>query len=97
MVSAVGGIGSGASGTGSVGADSELAQLHKKLSECVNCESATTLEGRTQIAEISTRITAIKDRQHRVELTTAPPEATPASPTAKATDGTLGTQLDVYA
>jgi len=94
MVSAVGGIGGGAAGTHSLGTDHELAQLKKKLSECVNCESATTLQGRVQIDEISTRITAIKDRQHLVELAGTAPESTP---TAKPAEGALGTQLDVYA
>jgi len=81
MVSAIGGIGSGPSGTHSVGTDHELQQLKKKLAECVNCASAATPQGRAEIAEISTRITAIKDHQR----------------TEKAVDGTLGTQLNVYA
>ncbi|MFZ6691272.1 hypothetical protein [Undibacterium sp. SXout20W] len=38
----------------------QLAQYQRQLSDCVNCSSANTPEGKQQISEISSKISAIK-------------------------------------
>jgi len=42
------------------GHDAELAKLQKELSDCVNCNSAKTSEGKTKIQAVAGKISAIK-------------------------------------
>jgi len=93
MVSAVGSVGTGQTAYNAASGP-ELAQLQKELSDCVNCDSAKTSQGQTQIAQLSARIAALQQRDQHAER---PVGALAASVATKPADGPLGTQLDVYA
>lgn len=86
------------------GLEAQLDQYKKKLGDWVNCSSGKTPEGKTKIAEISTRISDIQKRINEATATrsnTRVPD--PASPptTDKVTPAsawtTVGTRLDVFA
>ena len=47
----------------------EVARYQKQLSDCVNCPSSKTLEGKTQIQELSSKISV--DQQHIEQIETA--------------------------
>lgn len=49
-------------GTATAGADAELVRYKKELSDCVNCATATTTEGKRRIQEISSKISAAESR-----------------------------------
>lgn len=58
-------------GGGSAGLQGQLSRFEKELSACVNCDSATTLEGKQKIQEVSGRIAQIKARMEQVETAKA--------------------------
>jgi hypothetical protein len=44
------------------GYDAELVKLQKELSDCVNCSSAKTAEGKTKIQVLAGKISSIKEQ-----------------------------------
>jgi len=50
----------------------QLAQYQRQLSDCVNCSSANTPEGKQQIAEISGKINALKQTIEASQATPSP-------------------------
>ncbi|MBI3903130.1 MAG: hypothetical protein HY306_09375 [Nitrosomonadales bacterium] len=65
MISAIGSHAYSAAigaGSGTVGLEAQLARYQKQLSDCVNCDSARTLEGKTRIEAISSKISELKAR-----------------------------------
>ena len=54
----------------------DLARYQKQLSDSVNCASAKTLEGKTHIQELSSKISTTQERIKQVE-TTKPPATEP--------------------
>ncbi|MFZ6773094.1 hypothetical protein ACO0LB_10310 [Undibacterium sp. SXout7W] len=62
--------------------EAQLAQYQRQLSECINCDSAKTLEGKNQIQAISSKIAAIRDNIAQTD------KATPgSSSTSTSADG----------
>jgi hypothetical protein len=51
----------------------DLARYQKKLSDCVNCESAKTPEGKRNIQDLDTRIGALKAQLNAVPQSDATP------------------------
>lgn len=89
-------------GSGAPSATSLQAQLERfqqQLSDCVNCASAKTPQGKSDIQAISARISQIQQRiaqtQNRPDNQTAPIQGTPATAPASIT-GT-GSLIDVFA
>jgi hypothetical protein len=84
----------------SVGLRAQLADYQKQLSECVNCASAKTLEGKAQIQALSDKIGDIKARldrlaapdTRRVEQAAA---SASADNNASRSNGVIGSLLDV--
>ncbi len=69
MVQAIGSpaaYGAANSGAGTAGLQAQLARYQKQLSECVNCESSKTAEGKAEIQAISGRISEVKERIDKV-------------------------------
>lgn len=56
-------LGSGAS---LVGLEAQVARYEKELSNCVNCASSKTSEGKAEIAAISAKIQTLKSRMAEV-------------------------------
>jgi hypothetical protein len=75
------------SGSGAVpstsgsGASGELAKFESQLSDWVHCPSCKTPEGKAKIAEITSKIDAIKNEMKRVEETKASSQAANAEST----------------
>jgi hypothetical protein len=100
---------SGTTGTSTptAGLDAQLARYGKELSECVNCESAKTPEGKEAIQAASDKISAVKTRLE--EIAVAKTSSRPAPSEAKSEIGiapvsvpgsanaTVGGLLDVFA
>jgi hypothetical protein len=65
MVSAIGSSafsGAGGTGSGVAGLEAQLAGYQNQLSDCVNCCTANTREGRETIQALSIKISEIKAR-----------------------------------
>jgi len=92
--------------------EAQLSKYQKQLSDCVHCESSKTDEGKAQIQEISTKISAIKERMNKItnvdaiEQTNQLTNSTSTAPhifavsetvASKSFIGTLGSLLDVTA
>ena len=63
----------------------DLARYQRQLSDSVNCASAKTLEGKTHIQELSSKISTTQERIKQVETTKPPikdPAVSSAAPTA---------------
>ena len=56
--------------------DADLAKYQKQLSDSVNCASSKTLEGKTQIQELSNKITETQARIKQVVASSPPANAT---------------------
>ena len=73
----------------------DLARYEKQLSDCVNCSSARTPEGKRNIQDLNARIGDLKARLNGVT------EATPAAPSGGSSSATaspfLRSRIDVYA
>ncbi|MDY7574176.1 hypothetical protein [Actimicrobium sp. CCI2.3] len=101
MVQAVGGPAANTSFSvpaKTAGLEYQLTRYQKQLSECVNCASAKTAQGKAAIEAISGKINSIRLRIDEVassstvrQITSA--IATPAAPTAIGSTGTI----DVFA
>ena len=53
-------------GFGTAGLEAQIARYEKQLSDCVNCSSAKTPEGKKAIEEISNKISATRARIDQV-------------------------------
>jgi hypothetical protein len=94
----------------SAGLEFELAKYQKELSDCVNCDSANTAEGRSNIQELHNKISAIQARIERTAVA-EPNHASRLNPTAvtenkspgdpasvpKLATGSVGSLVDVRA
>jgi hypothetical protein len=67
----------------------QLQRYQQQLSECINCASAATPEGKADIEAISARIGQLKGRMAQADAP-EPPRAAPAV-------AGLGGNIDVYA
>lgn len=78
-----------------VALQAQLQRFQQQLSDCVNCASASTPQGKADIAAISARISVVQ--KNIAELDTGQrPQAAPAAP-ATGGGGTRGGLIDVYA
>ncbi|MYM21947.1 hypothetical protein GTP46_04710 [Duganella sp. FT135W] len=73
----------------SVSLQAQLQRYQKQLSDCVNCASAKTSQGKADIEAISERISQIKRAIEQTEK----PSAAPGTPNPQTTHGLI----DVYA
>ncbi|MEB0214417.1 MULTISPECIES: FlxA-like family protein [unclassified Undibacterium] len=84
----------------------QLSQYQHQLSDCVNCDSASTTEGKAQIAEISAKIAAVK-RSLESAASSAAQSVNPAHVVANtqtaaavkpplAANLTVGVHIDLY-
>lgn len=84
--------GASSQGTGSrVALRADLTRYEKQLSDCVNCSSAKTPEGKRNIQDLGTRISALK-----AQLNVAP-QASGGSAVEKASSAPASRGIDVYA
>lgn len=101
---------SSGTGTSAIALHAQLARYEKQLSECVNCASSSTPEGKAQIEEITERITQIKatidkttDRRGAPAVDNSSDSPAPASAVAalqavpKSSSTTTGIFVDVQA
>lgn len=79
-----------ANGGSMAGLGAQLARYQRELSNCVNCDSANTIEGKESIQAISSKISSVKARIEEME------SAKPAMPNA-ATITSAGTADDSVA
>ncbi|TCV87480.1 FlxA-like family protein [Sulfurirhabdus autotrophica] len=56
------------SGTASAGLEAQLARLQQELSDCVNCASAKTTEGKAKIQAVEAKINVIQARLDAVAV-----------------------------
>ena len=80
----------------------QLAQYQKQLSDCVNCGSSSTAEGKAQIQALNTRIQALQTQLGDMASARAAQQASqlrqvPAAGDAGSSDNQPGRLLDVYA
>lgn len=69
--------------------EAQLARYQKQLSDCVNCDSSKTAEGKAQIEAISAKISALKERIDKVgEANTDNRSSELATSTSEGTDVT---------
>lgn len=82
MVAAIGTatVSATSGGFGTAGLEAQIARYEKQLSDCVNCASAKTPEGKKAIAEISNKISATRARIDEMQATKQ--VAQPATATA---------------
>ena len=77
----------------------EVARFQKQLSDCVNCPSSQTLEGKAHIQELSSKISVDQQRIKQIETTGAPADnsALSSSTTTVTGDGYSNTGAAVPA
>ncbi len=77
--------GSSASGSNltAAGIQAQIAIYQRQLSDCVNCSSADTIEGKNQIQEISSKISTAKAQIQQIS-DQAPPKTSATSATTNA-------------
>lgn len=69
MVQAIGSSavsGSVNTGAAAAGLEAQLVRYQKQLSECVNCDSSKTAEGKAEIQAISSKISDVRERIDKV-------------------------------
>ena len=82
----------------------QLQRYQQQLSDCVNCASAKTPQGKADIESISSRISRVQESIAAID-NVAPARAAGANdgaasasaPATPSNDGVLGSRLDVYA
>lgn len=84
-------------GAAAAGLSAQLARYQKQLSDCVNCASAKTPEGKANIEELSAKISAVKARMERVSGSGSLRPDQPATPQSDRKTAASGQQIDVYA
>ena len=69
---------SGASSGSRIGLESQLNTFKKQLSDCINCDSAKTKEGKAKIEELQAKVSIMQERikeldhnQNRAKLSTS--------------------------
>lgn len=72
------------SGSVAAGIQAQIDQLEHQLSDCVNCASAKSPEGKAQIDDISSKLA--NARQRLDHLSTHRPDSTPATSSAPGPD-----------
>lgn len=80
--------------------EARLARYEKELSECVNCDTADTREGKQAIQELTIRISETRTRIEEVAASkSGAPAVAETAPVSAATyaGGPLGGRLDVFA
>ncbi len=84
-VASAGYTGSSASGSNltAAGIQAQIAIYQRQLSDCVNCSSADTIEGKTQIQEISSKISTAKAQIQQIS-DQAPPKTSASNATTSA-------------
>ena len=82
----------GSGARSSVSLQAQLQRYQKQLSDCVNCASAKTWQGKADIQAISERISQIKQAIEQTEK----PSAAPSAPSAPSPQ-TIRGLIDVYA
>lgn len=87
----------GGSKPSSAGLQAQLQRYQQQLSDCVNCASAKTPQGKSDIAAIAARISQL--RQNMADAERSPPaaaatQAAAPSPSANALQGSI---IDVFA
>jgi outer membrane murein-binding lipoprotein Lpp len=82
-----------------VSLQAQLQRYQKQLSECVNCASAKTPQGKSDIQAISARISQIEQRMvQAANASSAPLDAgLSAAKPATSASATLGSLIDVFA
>lgn len=71
MVAAIGSTalpGSGASASPTAGLEAQVIRYQKQLSDCVNCDSANTAQGKETIQQVSNKISAAKARIEEINV-----------------------------
>ncbi|EGF31446.1 hypothetical protein IMCC9480_3939 [Oxalobacteraceae bacterium IMCC9480] len=99
MVQAIGGTATNTTTTSpanAAGLQYQLSRYQKQLSECVNCASAKTPQGKADIEAISGKISSLRLRIDEVASGSVvrPPESANAAATAPAG---VGGKIDVFA
>ncbi len=82
------------------GLEARLARYQKELSDCVNCDSAKTLEGKQKIQDVANKISEIKTRIDEVaaaKTSTHPAAITEVAPPSGQAFPNVGSRLDVFA
>jgi hypothetical protein len=101
------------SGKSTAGLESQLAQYEVKLADWVNCPSCKTPEGKAKIAEVSDKISEIKQRMKAADATNSPADGNndkavsvlrakdyvgdTSHPAPPRPTGNIGSRLDVFA
>jgi hypothetical protein len=75
----------------------QLQRYEQQLSECINCASAKTPEGKADIEVISARIEQVKGRMTQADEAPKVSEATNVAHLPVANSTGLGGRIDVYA
>ncbi len=101
MVQAVGGAAATSAFSGpakAAGLEYQLTRYQKQLSECVNCASAKTAQGKATIEAISDKISSIRLRLDEVASSNPVRQVAPAIGVAAAASSTgLTGTIDVFA
>ena len=85
-------------GVSTGGLEARLERYQKELADCVNCDSAKTLEGKQKIQDVSGKISEIKARIEEIAVARSKPAGNAvAVSTARAADAIVGSRLDVFA
>jgi hypothetical protein len=86
--------GPASAGLSVAGLQAQLDRYQKQLSDCVNCDSANTREGRETIQALSNKISQVKSRIEEISATksnTPPAAPNPAGATANVDAHASGT------
>ncbi|CAN5361317.1 hypothetical protein BH11PSE11_BH11PSE11_20450 [soil metagenome] len=85
------------------GLEARLATYQKQLSDCVNCDSAKTTEGKTAIQNLSNKILEVQARLEQLSVARTggqqgiPEALTPAAAPVEASSKAIGNTVDVFA
>lgn len=92
------------SGKSTAGLEAQLAQYETKLADWVSCPSCKTPEGKAKIAELTEKVSELKQRQAAADAarsnrqpTIPSPDASSARALQRSNDGPVGSRLDVFA
>lgn len=92
--------GAGAGAPSPTSLQAQLQRYEKQLSDCVNCASAKTPQGKADIDTISARISQVQQRLAQLDGNARTPAPAPAATAATAAAGAGAVQggtIDVYA
>ena len=87
-----------------VSLQAQLQRYQQQLSDCVNCASASTPQGKADIQAISARISQVRERIAQVDVARNPAQAAavpapdgPKAPDRPAAGALQGSLIDVFA